>query len=202
MLRRRQTTAHSPVRQRYAYPAAARLDFQPCRLGTADQAAGRLASPPAPECAWPRWHAQRAAHPDPQRRNAANRGWAWGSPPARYRPRHPSQGVLYRCVQEHFETWLTHCREGHDDARQVPTCVEREFRRYLELRRARANGRSREISAATPKGGCLSGPVHETWATSISARLSTVAVRPTADIARSRNRAMKPMEAAVQIAAT
>jgi hypothetical protein len=50
---------------------------------------------------------------------------------ARYRPRRPSESVLYRCVQEHFETWLAHCHEGHDDAGPVPPYVEREFRRYL-----------------------------------------------------------------------
>ena len=54
------------------------------------------------------------------------------SAPARYRPRRPSQSVLYRCVQKHFETWLAHCHEGHDDAGPVPAYVEREFRRYLE----------------------------------------------------------------------
>ena len=37
------------------------------------------------------------------------------SAPARYRPRRPSQSVLYRCVQEHFETWLAQRRDGHDD---------------------------------------------------------------------------------------
>jgi hypothetical protein len=40
--------------------------------------------------------------------------------------------VLYRCVQEHLETWLAQCREGHDDDEPVPEYVEREFRRYLE----------------------------------------------------------------------
>ncbi len=51
---------------------------------------------------------------------------------ARYRPRRPSQSVLYRYVQEHLETWLVQCRDGHDDAGPVPAYVEREFRRYLE----------------------------------------------------------------------
>jgi len=50
----------------------------------------------------------------------------------RYQPRRPSGSVLYRCVQEHFETWLAHCHEGHYDAGPVPAHVEREFRRYLE----------------------------------------------------------------------
>jgi len=54
------------------------------------------------------------------------------SAPARYRPRRPSQSVLYRCVQEHLETWLAQCRDSHDDEWSVPEYVEREFRRYLE----------------------------------------------------------------------
>ena len=54
------------------------------------------------------------------------------SAPARYRPRRPSQSVLYRCVQEHLETWLAQCRDGHDDEWSVPEYVEREFRRYLD----------------------------------------------------------------------
>jgi len=52
--------------------------------------------------------------------------------PARYRPRRPSQSVLYRCVQQHLETWLAHCRDGHDDEWSVPEHVEREFRRHLD----------------------------------------------------------------------
>ena len=39
--------------------------------------------------------------------------------------------MLYRCVQEQFETWLAQCRDGHDDEGSVPEYVEREFRRYL-----------------------------------------------------------------------
>ncbi len=54
------------------------------------------------------------------------------SAPTRYRPRRPSQSVLYRCVQEHLETWLAQCRDGHDDDWSVPEYVEREFRRYLD----------------------------------------------------------------------
>ena len=54
------------------------------------------------------------------------------SAPARYRPRHPSQSVLYRCVQEHLETWLAHCREDPDDDGSVAQYIEREFRRYLD----------------------------------------------------------------------
>ena len=54
------------------------------------------------------------------------------SAPTRYRPRRPSQSVLYRCVQEHLETWLAQCRDSHDDEWSVPEYVEREFRRYLD----------------------------------------------------------------------
>jgi hypothetical protein len=50
----------------------------------------------------------------------------------RYQPRRPSQSVLYRCVQEHFETWLAHRREDYADEGPVPAQVEQEFRRYLE----------------------------------------------------------------------
>jgi hypothetical protein len=54
------------------------------------------------------------------------------STPVRYRPRNPSQSVLYRCVQQHLESWLAQCRDGHHDDGPVPAYVEREFRRYLE----------------------------------------------------------------------
>jgi Putative transposase/Transposase zinc-binding domain len=54
------------------------------------------------------------------------------SAPARYRPRRPSQSVLDRCVQAHFETWLAQRRDGHDDDGSVPEYIEREFRRSLE----------------------------------------------------------------------
>ena len=39
---------------------------------------------------------------------------------AHYQPRRPNQSVLYRCIQEHLETWLAHRREGPDDAGPVP----------------------------------------------------------------------------------
>ena len=52
--------------------------------------------------------------------------------PGRYQPRRPQHSVLYRCVQQHLETWLAHCRDGHDDPWSVPEHVPREFRRYLE----------------------------------------------------------------------
>jgi len=39
---------------------------------------------------------------------------------ARYRPRRPRQSVLYRCVQQHLETWLAQCRDVHDDQWSVP----------------------------------------------------------------------------------
>jgi hypothetical protein len=57
---------------------------------------------------------------------------ATDSAPTRYRPRRPSQSVLYRCVQQHLETWLAQCRDGHDNDGSVPPYVEREFRRYLD----------------------------------------------------------------------
>ena len=40
--------------------------------------------------------------------------------------------MLYRCVQQHLETWLAQCRDVHDDPWSVPEYVEREFRRYLD----------------------------------------------------------------------
>jgi hypothetical protein len=40
--------------------------------------------------------------------------------------------VLYRCVQQHLETWLAHCRDGHDDQWSVPEHVQRAFRCYLD----------------------------------------------------------------------
>jgi hypothetical protein len=54
-----------------------------------------------------------------------------GCPPALYRPRDPAKTVLYRVVQEYFETYLSLSSDGWDD-NPVPAYVEREFRRYLE----------------------------------------------------------------------
>jgi hypothetical protein len=54
------------------------------------------------------------------------------SAPTQYRPRRPSRSVLYRCVQEHLESWLAQCCDGHHDDGPVPPYVEREFRRYLD----------------------------------------------------------------------
>ncbi len=51
---------------------------------------------------------------------------------ARYRPRRPRRSVLFRCGQEHLETWPAQCRDSHDDERSVPEHIERDFRRYLE----------------------------------------------------------------------
>ena len=79
---------------------------------------------------------------------------ATDSAPARYRPRRPSRSVLYRCVQEHLETWLAQCRDGHDDEWSVPEYVEREFRRYLDcgiLAHGFAHGRSRDRCAKTSR---------------------------------------------------
>jgi hypothetical protein len=47
------------------------------------------------------------------------------SAPGQYQPRRPSRSVLYRCVQEDFESWLAQCRYGHDDEWSVPEYVER-----------------------------------------------------------------------------
>ena len=57
---------------------------------------------------------------------------ATDSAPTQYRPRRPSRSVLYRCVQEHLESWLARCCDGHHDDGPVPPYVEREFRRYLD----------------------------------------------------------------------
>ena len=40
--------------------------------------------------------------------------------------------MLYRRVQQHLETWLAQCRDGHQDDGPVPPYAEREFRRYLD----------------------------------------------------------------------
>jgi len=56
---------------------------------------------------------------------------AQGCTPAIYRPKDPANTLLYRVVQEHFETYLSLSTEGWDD-NPVPAYVEREFRRYLE----------------------------------------------------------------------
>ena len=45
----------------------------------------------------------------------------------RYQRRRPNQSVLYRCIQEHLETWLAHRREGRDDDGPAPAQVEQEF---------------------------------------------------------------------------
>jgi hypothetical protein len=57
---------------------------------------------------------------------------ATDSAPTQYRARRPSRSVLYRCVQEHLESWLAQCCDGHHDDGPVPPYVEREFRRYLD----------------------------------------------------------------------
>ena len=46
--------------------------------------------------------------------------------PGRYQPRRPSESVLYRCIQQHLETWLAQCRDGHHDEWSVPEHVERD----------------------------------------------------------------------------
>ena len=68
--------------------------------------------------------------------------------------------MLYRTVQQRLETWLAHCREGHDDEGPVPGYVEREFRRYLEcgilahdFARARCEARAIELSIRSKPAG-------------------------------------------------
>ena len=55
-----------------------------------------------------------------------------GCIPTPYRRRTPDNTVLYRVVQEHFETYRCRCGEGNWDGSAVPVHVEREFRRYLD----------------------------------------------------------------------
>jgi hypothetical protein len=57
--------------------------------------------------------------------------------------------VLYRCVQEHFESWLAQCRNGDDDEWSVPEYVEREFRRYLDCGMPMASPAPAADNAAT-----------------------------------------------------
>ena len=58
---------------------------------------------------------------DPYAATRGKEGQAWRSnagpesAPARYRPRRPSLSMLYRFIQEHRETSLAQCRDGHDD---------------------------------------------------------------------------------------
>jgi hypothetical protein len=48
---------------------------------------------------------------------------------AEYRPRRPTESVLYRAVREHLETFLAHARETYE--RPLPHYVEQELRGYL-----------------------------------------------------------------------
>jgi hypothetical protein len=72
------------------------------------------------------------------------------SAPTRYRPRRPSQSVLYRCVQGHLETWLAQCRDSHDNEWSVSEYAEREFRRYRGIL-ARGFARARRSRPLPPK---------------------------------------------------
>jgi hypothetical protein len=56
---------------------------------------------------------------------------AQGCTPSVYHRRDPAKTVLYRVVQEHFETYLSLSDDGWED-NPVPSYVERELRRYLE----------------------------------------------------------------------
>lgn len=46
-----------------------------------------------------------------------------------YRPRRPTESVLYRAICEHLETFLAHARESYE--RPLPHYVEQELRGYL-----------------------------------------------------------------------
>ena len=73
------------------------------------------------------------ARGDPQRRNAATGGGHEDRAPGHRQctnavsPRHPSQSALYRCVQQHFESWLAHrSREKYPGgALRSCTCANR-----------------------------------------------------------------------------
>jgi len=52
-----------------------------------------------------------------------------------YRPRRPTETVLYRVVREHLETFLEHARETYDAP--LPRYVEQELRGYLRFTRCR-----------------------------------------------------------------
>ena len=49
---------------------------------------------------------------------------------APYRPRKPTETVLYRAVRDHLETFLAHARESYQ--RPLPRYVEKELRGYLK----------------------------------------------------------------------
>src|SRR5213593_1957893 len=49
---------------------------------------------------------------------------------AEYRPRNAEQGVLYRVIDEHLETFLDTAAH-HADGSRLPAFVEREFRGFL-----------------------------------------------------------------------
>lgn len=46
-----------------------------------------------------------------------------------YRPRRPTETVLYGVVREHLESFLAHARESYE--RPLPRYVEQELREYL-----------------------------------------------------------------------
>jgi hypothetical protein len=56
--------------------------------------------------------------------------------PQLYQRRHPEQSLLYRTVDEHFETWLALASsgqfDGQGDMHTTPAYVEQAFRKYLE----------------------------------------------------------------------
>jgi hypothetical protein len=55
---------------------------------------------------------------------------AHGRPTETYEPRNPEDGVLYKVLQQHLETFLKQAAEAHDGA-GLPRFVEKELRAFL-----------------------------------------------------------------------
>jgi hypothetical protein len=65
-----------------------------------------------------------------------------GAEPRKYQQRRPETTALYRIIQQHLESFLTHAHES--SGTRLPKYVENEFRRYLECGiHAHGVGRSR-----------------------------------------------------------
>ena len=52
-------------------------------------------------------------------------------PSLQYERRRPEEGVLYKTIQAHLETFLSHAAEAHDGI-GVPGFVEKELRAFLK----------------------------------------------------------------------
>jgi len=59
-------------------------------------------------------------------------GAAGASLPPGYRPRQPTNNVLYEVVQEHLEEFLERARERSESGYGLPRFVEDEFRKYMD----------------------------------------------------------------------